>query len=66
MVTNNSCDYQPTQYNVQTGGPQGTLNNVAPAAAGTVLTSNGPTSQPTFQAAASTSSWERYFLIMGG
>jgi hypothetical protein len=66
MPTNNSCDYSPTQYNVQTGGTQGTLNNVAPGATGTVLTSNGPTSQPTFKAAASSGSWERPFLIMGG
>jgi hypothetical protein len=50
MVTNNSCDYQPTQYNVQTGGANGTLNNVAPSTSGFVLTSNGASSQPTFQA----------------
>lgn len=65
MVTNNSCDYQPTQYNVQTGGTQGTLNNVAPGVLGTVLTSNGATSQPTFQAISTSSSWDRTFATMG-
>jgi hypothetical protein len=65
MVTNNSCDYSPTQYNVQTGGAQGTLNNVVPAATGTVLTSNGPSSQPTFQAINTSSSWDRTFAMMG-
>jgi hypothetical protein len=64
MVTNNSCDYQPTQYNVQTGGIQGTLNNVAPGISGTVLTSTGATSQPTFQAAPQPS-WDRVFATMG-
>lgn len=49
MATNNSCDYVPTQYNTQTGGASGTLNNVSPGSSGQVLTSNGASSQPTFQ-----------------
>lgn len=46
MVTNNSCDYQPIQYNVQTGGPQGQLNNVATAAIPNFLMAKGSTAQP--------------------
>ncbi len=49
MVTNNSCDYSPTQYNVQTGGALGTLNNVAPSAtSGVPVISQGSASQPVF------------------
>lgn len=49
MVTNNSCDYAPTQYNVQTGGANGTLNNVAPSAtSGVPVISQGSSSQPVF------------------
>lgn len=54
MPINNSSNYQVTQYNVITGGASNVLNNVAPGASGTVLTSNGASSQPTFQAVAST------------
>jgi hypothetical protein len=50
MATNNSSDYSPTQYNVQSGGANGTLNNIAPSTSGYVLTSNGGSAQPTFQA----------------
>jgi len=50
MATNNSCDYSPTQYNVQSGGANGTLNNISPSTSGYVLTSNGGSAQPTFQA----------------
>ena len=49
MVTNNSSNYRPTQYNTQTGGVNGTLNDVAPGTAGQVLTSNGVSAQPTYQ-----------------
>ncbi len=52
-VTTNSCNQTITQYNVQTGSATNTLNQVAPGASGTVLTSNGASSQPTFQAASS-------------
>lgn len=49
MPTNNSCDYSPTQYNVQTGGANGTLNNVAPSAtSGVPVISQGSSSQPIF------------------
>lgn len=49
MVTNNSCDYSPTQYNLQTGGANGTLNNVAPSAtSGVPVISQGSSSQPIF------------------
>lgn len=49
MVTNNSCNYDPTQYNVQTGGASGALNNVAPSAtSGVPLISQGASSQPAF------------------
>lgn len=49
MATNNSCDYKPTQYNIQTGGASGTLNNVAPSAtSGIPVISQGSSSQPVF------------------
>lgn len=49
MATNNSCDYAPTQYNVQTGGASGTLNNVAPSAtSGVPVISQGAAAQPIF------------------
>lgn len=53
MVTNNSCNYSPVQFDVQAGGANGTLSQIAPGVAGTVLTSNGVAALPTFQAAAS-------------
>ena len=49
MVTNNSSNYSPVQYNTQTGGPNGTLNNVVPGTSGQVFTSNGASTQPSFQ-----------------
>lgn len=49
MPTNNSCNYDPTQYNVQTGGASGTLNNVAPSAtSGVPVISQGSAAQPIF------------------
>ena len=49
MVTNNSANYQPTQYNAQTGGASGTLNNVAPSAvSGVPVISQGSSAQPAF------------------
>lgn len=52
-VVKNSCGQTITQYNVQTGDAVNNLNQVAPAASGTVLTSNGVASQPSFQAISS-------------
>jgi hypothetical protein len=49
MVTNNSANYQPTQYAVQIGGANGALANVALGTASQVLTSNGAGVAPTFQ-----------------
>lgn len=40
-----------TQYNVLSGAASNGINNIAPGTAGYVLTSNGPSAQPTFQAA---------------
>jgi hypothetical protein len=49
MATNNSSDYSPAQYNVQTGGALGTLNNVAPSVtSGIPVISQGSSSQPIF------------------
>lgn len=49
MPTNNSCNYVPIQYNVQTGGASGTLNNVAPSAtSGVPVISQGASAQPVF------------------
>lgn len=54
-VVKNSCGQTITQYNVQTGDSVNNLNQVAPAASGTVLTSNGVASQPSFQSISSPS-----------
>lgn len=49
MATNNAADYSPTQYNVQTGGANGTLNDVTPSATtGVPVISQGSSSQPIF------------------
>lgn len=49
MGTNNACNQGPTQYNVQTGGANGTLNNVAPSStSGVPVISQGASSQPIF------------------
>jgi hypothetical protein len=37
MATINSCDYAPTQYNVQVGGASGTLANISPSTSGFVF-----------------------------
>jgi len=42
-----------TQYYVISGASANTINSIAPSTSGFVLTSNGASSQPTFQAAAS-------------
>lgn len=39
-----------TQYNVLSGASSTTVNNIAPSTSGFVLTSNGASAQPTFQA----------------
>ena len=49
MATNNSSDYSPTQYGVQVGGSNGTLNSLSLGTLGQVLTSNGPGSASSFQ-----------------
>jgi hypothetical protein len=46
----NSANQTITEYNVQTGTANNTLNQVPPSTSGYVLTSNGATSQPSFQA----------------
>ena len=47
MVTNNSSDYSPTQYAVQTGGALGTLNSLSVGATNSIL--QGSTgAQPSF------------------
>lgn len=50
MPTNiNPSNQTITQYNVQTGAANNLLNSVAPGVAGTILTSNGVSAQPSFQ-----------------
>lgn len=49
MATINSNNYIPIQYNVLTGGSNGTINNVSPSTSGYILKSNGVSAQPTFQ-----------------
>ena len=52
MATNNSSNYDPTIYNVQTGGGLGTLHDIAPSAtSGVPLVSGGSSSQPSFTTA---------------
>jgi len=73
MVTNNSSDYSPVQYNVQTGGPSGQLNQVAPSATtGVALVSSGSAAQPAFGivtvpgGGTGLGSFSPYQLIAGG
>jgi hypothetical protein len=49
-TTINPSNQVITQYSVMTGDANNLLNNVTPGLAGTVLTSNGVSAQPTFQA----------------
>src|ERR1700733_5515201 len=59
-TTTNSCNQQITQYDVQTGNAVNSLNQVPPQASGTVLTSTGTSSQPSFQAPAASSKVTTY------
>jgi len=54
-MTNNALNYIPTQYSVLSGGASGGINNISPSTSGYVLTSNGLSSQPTFQASSAVS-----------
>ena len=47
MVTNNSCDYSPTQHSVQVGGANGTLTSLAVGASNSICQGVG-SSDPTF------------------
>lgn len=49
MVVKNSTNQTITQYNVQTGDALNSLNQVPPLTSKYILTSNGPSSQPSFQ-----------------
>lgn len=51
MVTNNSGDYAPVQYNIQVGGANGTLANIAPSTAGQIFQSGGASANPVFSTA---------------
>lgn len=53
MPTNNSCNYKPVANNVLVGTTNGGITSVAPSTAGTVLTSNGTGSIPSFQSISS-------------
>ena len=73
MTTNNSCNYKPTQYNLQVGGANGTLSNVAPSAtSGVPVISQGSSANPTFGTAVvagggtGLTSATAYGLIAGG
>lgn len=73
MATNNSSDYRPTQYSVQTGGASGTLNDVAPSAtSGIPVISQGTSAQPIFGTAlvagggTGATSFTAYSPICGG
>jgi len=46
---NNSANYQVSQYNLITGGTNNLPNNVAPGVSGTLLTSNGVSSESSYQ-----------------
>ena len=50
MSYNNNCNYNPIQYNVLVGSSNGGISNVSPSStSGYVLTSNGASSNPSFQ-----------------
>lgn len=51
MVLINPSNQTITQYNVQTGGASGLLNNVTPGASGTIFQSTGAASQPDYTTA---------------
>lgn len=55
MPTINSVNTSPVQYNIQVGSTNGTTANIAPSTSGFILTSNGGSAAPTFQAAGSSS-----------
>jgi hypothetical protein len=48
MATGNSCNYSPTQYDVQVGGASGTLTSVSVGTAGQVLSSGGAGANPSW------------------
>lgn len=73
MAQNNSCNYKPTLYNVQTGAASGALNDVAPSAtSGVPLISQGSSAQPIFGTAVvagggtGVASFTAYSLVAAG
>lgn len=62
MATNNACNYVPVNHNVIIGAANGQIASVSPSTAGFVLTSNGASSDPSFQAAggATTTAFRAY------
>lgn len=73
MTQNNAINYNPTQYNIQTGGANNINNNVAPSStSGVPLISQGASSQPIFGTAVvsgggtSDTSFTAYAVICGG
>lgn len=61
----NSINLIATQYNVLSGDANNQVANIAPNTSGYVLTSNGASAQPTFQASADANDFTRVFM-MGG
>lgn len=49
MPTNNSANYRPVQYNTLVGAANGGITSISPGTAGQVLTSNGSSSNPSYQ-----------------
>jgi hypothetical protein len=49
MATNNSCNYNPTQYDIQCGGGNGLLHDVSVGTIGQFLNSNGTGNYPSFK-----------------
>lgn|ERR1700678_81186 len=57
-MTNNAANYMPAQYNILSGAASGAINSISPTSnTGYVLTSNGGSSQPSFQAVAGSGDW---------
>ena len=54
-MTQNRINYNPTQYYTLVGSTNGNITNVAPGTATQVLTSNGTSSDPSYQAVPSLS-----------
>jgi len=61
--TNNAANYQTTQHNTLVGAANNLITNVSTGTTGQVLTSNGASSDPTYQNAVNLTSSNGYFYL---